>query len=418
MRNSCTYKIAGPRTFRLASTAILPSRVMIDGRRKRKGWGANLQNIEKDLRSIYKPDGFTPALTEKCLYYMDTKDLSIFTESELENIRIFVQTDQSGAEALIVAYLTEAGNYRELFKNKIKPHSFLGMHLFRDIWPEKMREHKLMTGDSDFSIDELCKLPIAALKNHKWWPVLDKLIKSSDNWSLKERYYYLAKQTEHSSNYDIKENTFRMNVLEKSGGKISISAEDAARFLDLKHGLFPEIKGYHRWVLRLAENNRIIYNLHGDPYQITVYDITESHEKEIYSWIPQSTVGQITNRAYTRMYEFIKISGKNTTMACPRTRVSPEVGQMLDIYGCHPRKWDNLANTHDSYLHQCPLRDENECAKVSKFFIEQAFRSPIDGVEFQMGSETQSGFNWAPAKRDKDGKFTKNPLGLREIKGI
>jgi hypothetical protein len=364
---------------------------MIDGRRKRKGWGANLQNIEKDLRSIYKPNGFTPALTEKCLYYMETKDLSVFTEEELFTLRIFIQTDQSGAEALIVAYLTEAGNYRELFKNKIKPHSFLGMHLFRDIWPEKMREHKLMSGDSDFSIDELCKLPIAALKQHKWWPVLDKLIKSSDNWSLKERYYYLAKQTEHSSNYDIKENTFRMNVLEKSGGKISISAEDAARFLDLKHGLFPEIKGYHRWVLRLADTNRIIYNLHGDPYQITVYELTETHEKEIYSWIPQSTVGQITNRAYTRMYEYIK-----------ENRLS----------------WDLLANTHDSYLLQCRLQDEVECAKRSKEFIEQSFKSPIDGVEFQMGSETQSGFNWAPAKRDKDGKFTKNPLGLREVKGV
>lgn len=405
MRNTTQYRIAGPRTFRLSSTKVLGK------------YGGNLQNIEKDLRCIYKSDGFTPALTEKCLYYMETKDLSVFTEEELFTLRIFVQTDQSGAEALIVAYLTEAGNYRELFKNKIKPHSFLGMHLFRDIWPEKMREHKLMSGDSDFSIDELCKLPIAALKQHKWWPVLDKLIKSSDNWSLKERYYYLAKQTEHSSNYDIKENTFRMNVLEKSGGKISISAEDAARFLDLKHGLFPEIKGYHRWVLRLAENNRIIYNLHGDPYQITVYEITESHEKEIYSWIPQSTVGQISNRAYTRMYTFIDVSGRTNTVHRVG-KLDEEVTKALDIYGCKQRKWDNLANTHDSYLHQCPLSDELECAKISRLFIEQKFRSPIDGVEFQMGSETQSGFNWSVAKRDKDGKFTKNPLGLREIKGI
>jgi len=267
----------------------------------------------------------------------------------------------------------------------------MALNLFPDIWPKKMMEHRLISSLADFDYKAILDCPIKDLKGLEHWSNLAGLIKASDDWSLSERYYYLAKQTEHSSNYDIKENTFRMNVLEKSGGKISISAEDAARFLDLKHGLFPEIKGYHRWVLRLAENNRIIYNLHGDPYQITVYELTESHEKEIYSWIPQSTVGQISNRAYTRMYEYIKETRKD---------------------------WSLLANTHDSYLLQCPLSDEMECAAKAKEFIEQRFRSPIDGVEFQMGSETQSGFNWAPAKRDKDGKFTKNPLGLREIKGI
>lgn len=109
------------------------------------------------------------------------------------------------------------------------------------------------------------------------------------------------------------------------------------------------------------------------------------------------------------MYTFIDVSGRAHTVH-RIGRLDEQVTQALDIYGCRPRKWDNLANTHDSYLHQCPLTDERECASVSRLFIEQKFRSPIDGAEFQMGSETQSGMNWGPYKKDK------NDLGLREIK--
>lgn len=382
MRNSTVYGPAGTKTFRLSSKSILATKVLVDGKRKKKGWGSNMANIEKNLRSIYKPDGYTPSLAEKCLYYMETKDLSVFTAEELEKLRIFIQTDQSGAEALIVAYLTVAGQYRELFKHKIKPHSYLGMHLFSYIWPDKMREYGLMSGDSDFDIKAMCSRSIGELKQNKWWKPLGNLIKSTDDWPMDQRYYYLAKQTEHSSNYDVGANTFRMNVLEKSGGKVVISSEEAARFLDVKHGLFPEIRGYHRWVRRLAENNKIIYNLHGHPYTITHYEILDSHLKEIYAWIPQSTVGEITNIAYTRMYEYIRDNKK---------------------------RWDLLANTHDSYLLQCPLSEELECAAKAKQLIEQRFKSPIDGAEFQMGSETQSGFNWSPYKKGK------NDLGLREI---
>src|SRR5690242_10436940 len=98
MRNTTQYKIAGTKTFRLSSSKAL------------RRWGGNLQNIEKSMREIYEPD---PG-------------------------KIFVQVDQSGAEALITAYCCEDGQYRELFKNGIKPHSYLGMHLFKDVWPKKM----------------------------------------------------------------------------------------------------------------------------------------------------------------------------------------------------------------------------------------------------------------------------------------
>lgn len=369
MRNSTQYVITGSKTFRLSSRKILHK------------WGGNLQNVEKSMREIYESDGYEKELYDKCLYYLSSFDKSVFTTAELAVLRILTQEDQSGAEALIVAYCCEAGQYRELFKNGIKPHSYLAMQLFADVWPKKMLEARVITRDSGFDIDVLIDCAISEIKKNPFWHDLDLIIKDSDGWPLDQRYYYLAKQTEHSSNYNIQSNMFRMNVLEKSGGKIVISKDDAERFLLTKFSLFPEISGYHRWVQQCAESSRMLFNLHGHPYTITRHDIGDSL-KELYAWIPQSTVGEITNIAYARMQSYIE-------------------EQNL--------QWDLLANTHDSYLKQCPLGEELECSARGKEFLGQSFKSPIDGVEFQMKSDAQVGFNWRPFHKDK------NPLGMRGI---
>jgi DNA polymerase I-like protein with 3'-5' exonuclease and polymerase domains len=174
-----------------------------------------------------------------------------------------------------------------------------------------------------------------------------------------------------------------MNVLEKSGGKIVISKEDAEYFILTYQSLFPEIFQWHDEVRRQVEQTKMLYNCHGHPYTITQPFILESQWKELYAWCPQSTVGEITNIAYAKLQSFIE-------------------SEKLE--------WDLLANTHDSYLLQCPIGQEQLAAMKMKEFIEQKFVSPVDGVEFQMRSEAQAGYNWSPAKKDK------NQQGLKEIK--
>lgn len=337
MRDSTTWVITGTKTFRLGSRKILST------------FGGNLQNIEKSMREVYIPD----------------------------EGKIFVQVDQSGAEALIVAYLSEAAAFRQLFIHGVKPHVYVALHVFKDIWKKKM------IGVQGFDIEVILKTPIQALKSNPFWRDLDLLIKDSDNWSIDQRYYYLAKQTCHSANYGIEAPTFRMNILEKSGGKINISKEDAERFLLVYHAMFPEIQGWHRQLKRQVEQTHMLYNLHGHPYTLTSYTIQESHWKELFSWIPQSTVGMITNVAYSKMQAFIE-------------------EMKLD--------WDLLTNCHDSYLLQCPVSEMNLCAAKGKEFMEQEFTSPADEVKFKMRSEVQAGFNWNVFKKDK------NPMGLKEIK--
>jgi hypothetical protein len=336
IRDSCTWSISGTKTFRLASRKVMGT------------YGGNLANIEKSMREIYVPD---------------------------ENCGL-VQTDQAGAEALIVAYLCEAGAFRQLFIHGVKPHVFVGLHIFKDVWSKKMKEFP------GFNVDDMIKTPIQALKSNPYWRDLDLIIKDSDNWSLDQRYYYLAKQTCHSANYGITAPTFRMNILEKSGGKINISKEDSERFLLTYHSLFPEIQDWHRRLRRQVEQTRMLFNLFGEPYTISSYVFLETHWKELFSWIPQSTVGQITNVAFASMQSFI------------------EEQKLL---------WDNLINGHDSIVSQAPLDELTDCGKKQKEFIEQSFESPVDGVRFSMRSETQIGLNWRPFK-DKI-----NPGGLKEL---
>lgn len=356
MRNSTTLKISRAKTFRLSSCAILTKKVRdINGHLKKKGWGGNLQNIEKSMRRMYIPD----------------------------EGKKFGQIDQAGAEALVFSYLCRNGQLRTLFKCGIKPHTFVAFRLFKDVWPRKLREHRLITSDTGFDIDALIATPIDQLKKHPHWKMLEGLIKDSDNWTTSERYYYFGKQTCHSGNYGITPPMFRLNVLEKSGGKINISKEDSEHFLMTYHSLFPEIQECHVRIQHQVERTRILYNFHGHPYHVTVANLLDSAWKELYAWIPQSTVGEITNIAYTKMQRYIEENNL---------------------------PWDMLANTHDSFLTQFPPEDEHHWASVANKFMCQPFKSPVDGEEFAMKAELATGYNWAPYKEES------NPEGLREIR--
>ena len=96
-----------------------------------------MQNIEKSKRGIYHSDGFNPhdpVLIQKCLYWLKTGDTDPFTDEELDTLRVLLQRDQSGAEALIVAYDSEPRDYRQLFIHNVKPHVYVALKLFKDVW--------------------------------------------------------------------------------------------------------------------------------------------------------------------------------------------------------------------------------------------------------------------------------------------
>ena len=385
MRNSCTFKLAGPVTFRRASSKILPEK-----NKKNVGYGGNLQNIEGSLREVFIPDGFSPSLYERCLYYLEgekdkleTKyDTSIFTQTEMSLLHVFLQTDQSGAEGLLVAYDAEEKDYRTLFKIGISPHVYVGMHLFKEEWKKKIKECNILIDPS--CVEVLCNTPIGQLKKNPDFSQLSALIKSSDNWETSERYYYFAKQTVHSFSYDIQWHTFIMNILEKSDGKVVIPREDGERFLYTIRSLFPEVPERNRRIDEQVKSTGMIFNCHGQPYTIwpggspPSYLLTDM--KKFYAWPAQSGVAGITQKALTALQKYIESESKD---------------------------WDIIQETHDSYLTQGLLHDTKERKEImEKCIADQEFISAIDGQHYRMKSETKIGFNWA-------GQSEKNKLGLR-----
>lgn len=380
MRFSCQYKLAHPITFRRSSAKILP-----DKNKKNVGWGSNSQNWEESLREIFTPDGFTESIKEKCIFWLTTGDLSIFTEEELMSLRVFAQTDQSGAEAVIVAYDTEPGDYRQLFIHGVKPHVYVALKLFREVWFKKAQQHNLAIGKND--IDVLYDTPIGLLKKNPYWHDLDLLIKSSDGWDLTERYYYFAKQTVHSFSYGIEWHTFIMNVLEKSGGKIVISPDDGKRFLGEVRCFFPEVPSRCQRIDGQVRSTGILYNMFGFPFVIwpggRPPDSLLTDMKKYHAWGPQSTVGEIIRVAYTKLHNYIVE---------------------------HNKDWDILGDCHDSCLTQGRLFDVKERIAKQEEFICQQFVSPIDGAHFRMKCETNIGFCWR--------KYKKGICehGLRELK--
>lgn len=320
-RNTTLYAIAGTKTFRLGSRALFgksPNEV-----------GGNLQNIEKSLRRIYIPD----------------------------EGKILIQVDQSGAEALIVSYLCEPGNYRDLFIHNIKPHVFVALHMFADKW---------MTKFEPMHVALALKTPIKELKSLAFWPGLESLIKESDKWPARERYYFIAKMVVHASSYGMTANTFQLNVLEKSRGAVNLPKSECERLLNLFHTLFPEIRKWHHVVEEEVRSTKFLRNLFGYPREFTTV-LSNSEMKEAYAFIPQSTVGCITNIAFTVLQEIIE-------------------EENLDL--------DLLANTHDSYLAQAPIGDEEVYARLMKDIMEQELISPR-GEKFKMKAESHIGTDWS-----------------------
>ncbi len=340
-RDTSHWIISATNTFRLGSRKILSS--LHDT--SYINFGGNRQNIEGSMRQIWEAD----------------------------NGYKLAQSDQEGAEALIVAYLSKDGQYRTLFKNKIKVHSFLALQIFSDQFKKYFNADNIQTA-LNTKIENLKLLP--------FWEKLDSIIKDSDNWNSKERYYFIAKKIVHASSYGMGASKFRMAVLEESGGTIVLTKQEAEQYLMMFFKFFPEIHLWHSRCYEEIRKNKELRNLFGYPFKFTGY-IDDNMVREAYAFVPQSTVGTITNIAITKMQDFIENNNKN---------------------------WHILNNCHDSFLIECPDNniETKECISKMKEYLNMEFTSPIDGTKFKMSSNCKVGYNWSNYHE------TKNPNGMKD----
>jgi len=325
-RNTCHWSPGGTKTFRNKSGMLIGD------------IGSNLQNPSDDICRIYIPD--------------EGKE--------------FIQVDCAGAEALIVAWECEDGRFRELFRNGIKPHTFVAMNLFQPEWKK----------EQPFDVVHLCSLSIPDLAKHPEWKALSKIIKNTH-----ERYF-IGKKTCHSFNYCKTAASFRFDVLKESEGKIMLSLHQAELFESIYHYLFPEIKKWQKTTEETIKTTRTLRNLFGHPMHFGSH-ITDKIIREGVAWVPQSTVGEIGANAFRDMQRYIEEENKD--------------------------EWDVLNLKHDSILCQAPAGDEAiECAKIMSDCLSPHLVSNR-GEHFQMKTEISIGKNWA--KFDEE----YNPEGMKEI---
>lgn len=320
-------KPSGTNSFRYASAQLLGE------------FGANLQNSDKESLS-----GF-----------------------EAWEGHSFVQCDQAGAEALVVAHLARPGNYRTLFNVGIKPHTFVAMHIF-------IEAHKHDWPLAGKTPEHWKSLPPEALAKEPGWKALDKAIKNSG------KPYKIGKMICHASSYRMRERTFQLQTLKQSQGTLVLSFDECKHFLSFFALLFPEIIDWQNEIELTVIRNRTLRNLFGYPRRFE-RPITDSYIRECISWIPQSTVGCITHLAANRF----------NRLRNPAVRPA-------------------INNKHDSFLTMPPDQYIAETGKLMQECL-AARLVGRDGVEFVMKSDFQVGKNWGghdPAE---------NPLGMKVLEG-
>jgi len=310
-RYTTLYKITGTESYRLSSTQIFGE------------YGGNLQNKPDDIRDIFIAD--------------EGKTL--------------VQVDQAGAEALIVSYLCPLGNFRRLFLNGIKPHVFVAMHLFATYWKSSL----------GIDIETYLNAKIEDLVTLPRWKELEKAIKTHDT------YYYIGKKSCHSFNYGKMPTSFIADIMYETGAKIRLSKTESERIHRTYHTLFPEIRRWHGILINdLSKNKMRAYNLFGYPRQFTgVWG--EKLFLELYAFVPQSTVGTITNLAMRDLH--VELNHQN------------------------PWGAELLQNGHDSILSQCDTDKVEEWTLVVKKVMERKLQN-FQGEIFYMKTETGVGKNW------------------------
>lgn len=314
------FKPAGTKSFRLAASKLF-------------GYGNNAQNTDKKLLDAWVSDpGY-----------------------------VFFQRDQAGAEAKVVAMECRPGNLRRLFDLGIKPHVFVALRIFINQFRGEYPAERY----TKVTVDQLAALPE--------WPALKKAVSSSGI------PYDLGKKTCHASNYCMGPRTFQQSVLKETNGAVVLTFAEAQEFLAMYKLLFPEVVEWQALIGDRVKRTRLLRNLFGYPRQCN-QELTQEYVRDCISWIPQSTVGTITNIAITELQDYIEHFNKD---------------------------WHILNDKHDSLLVQAPIQDGLEVHDVTRMFLEKDLVSST-GVKYKMGSDFQIGRNW--------GKHSaKNPDGMREI---
>lgn len=264
---------------------------------------------------------------------------------------LLMEFDKSGAEWVIVAYLSGDKNMLGVIESGKSPH-VVTAHLMTGV-PEDViiKENKIVDKHTDpDTIEEL---------RREGCPEIFELATKFLPRTMSCRQ--AGKKSNHGLDYGMR---FRRFALENE-----VDEREAKVMVDLyTTEAYPGIPKWQEGIRRdLRNNDRTLYNLLGRKVRL-LDEWGDDLFNAAYSFIPQSTVGDIVNGAICDLYE-------DESEAC----------QLADI----------LTQTHDSATVQYPTKDFRKMAEFALKF--NGFISPeleANGHKFTIKTDLKIGLNW------------------------
>lgn len=250
--------------------------------------------------------------------------------------KVFVYRDYSQAEARIVAYLARSNGLIDLFNDPT-----------RDIHKENASR------------------------------IFNKTV---DKVTATERY--LAKRVIHASNYGMGAKRLVELVAEDADNTgVRINKREAELLIERYFGIYPEIREVFWKDVERSLKRTLTLNTPFSRKRTFYGRWDDKLLREAYSYVPQSTVGDLCCKALVNMYHQIQ-------EGMPETET------------------EILLNVHDSLLVQCKIDAIDKVASAMAHAMNISIS--IHGESFTIPTDCKVGRNWGDASDD-------NPDGLREI---
>jgi hypothetical protein len=268
---------------------------------------------------------------------------------------MLLEFDLSGAEWVVVAYLSGDPNMLRVVEGGLQPHVETGKLISRA--PEELilQEHSLLGSTTD--PDEILQVRRTNIPD-----LLDGDYFLPRTMTIRQA----GKKGNHSLNYDSRYRGFALtNEMPEPDAKVIVNA--------YRNDAYPGLVTWHESIRQeLRDNNRTLTNLLGNKVRLLDQSGPDLW-KAAYSYKPQSTVGDIVRRAMVLMYEDNDSVGR---LAKPK------------------------ANVHDSILVNYPVDPLDRLLEFVNRTV--GYMSPelhCNGRTFKLGVDVKMGHNWGTMEK-------------------
>lgn len=275
---------------------------------------------------------------------------------------LFLSLDKRQAEWVVVAYASGDASMIHAIESGLDVHTYTASNMFGVPMDIVKLEHKAIGSETDAESIKIKRAQLEFMKPYlkNWLP---------RTTSLRQ----CGKKSNHALNYD---ETARMFSFINE-----ITEKEASVIIDFYHGAYPGIKSWHGTIRGKLGVDRTLENCFGRKYHFLERWGPDLF-KSAYSYIPQSSVGELVNRAMIDIYEDTSV---------------------------YTNQLELMMQVHDSIDFQYPVRGVSQtlqCIRIIQRMMNPTLKA--GPREFHIGSDLKIGFNL--------GTYTdKNKLGMKEF---